>query len=313
MRAMPSFLALIAWLILALAPRYAFAGEVPSNPSAQVTAASHFRRGVERYDASDYEEALREFQLAYATSPDFRVLYNIGQAHFELRDYASAFRAFRQYLTEGGERVPDGRRDQVEADLGRLAQRVARVRIRTDVEGAKVYVDNGLVATTPLDAPVIVNLGKHKIGARAGDRSVTKTIDVAGGDDVEVVLQVGPDQPAPPAPATAASSSNGRRVVGYVLTGLGVALLASAAVADFVVLPKAIDDFDAKRNRDDPTAVDTQSKIRTVQALTVVGYATGVVASGVGLTLILWPDKKAQSSSAALELRGNRLIATMRF
>ena len=76
---------------------------IGTDPSAPVDdAASHFRHGVSLYKDADYEGALVEFRRAQDVSPNFRVLYNIGQCLYQLQRYAEALHAFEDYLTQGG-------------------------------------------------------------------------------------------------------------------------------------------------------------------------------------------------------------------
>ncbi len=80
-------------------------------------ARSHFTRAVELFKEGDFRAALIEFQRAYDASPNYKVLYNLGQTNLELQDYAGALRAFRGYLDGGGRDIPAARRTQVEADF----------------------------------------------------------------------------------------------------------------------------------------------------------------------------------------------------
>ena len=47
-------------------------------------ARAHYAKGLELASQNGYEGALREFNTAYAISPQFAVLFNIGQAHIAL-------------------------------------------------------------------------------------------------------------------------------------------------------------------------------------------------------------------------------------
>ena len=51
-------------------------------------ARAHFERGVEYYTEGDFRAALVELTRAYALQPTYKMLYNLGQVAFELRDYA---------------------------------------------------------------------------------------------------------------------------------------------------------------------------------------------------------------------------------
>ncbi len=154
-------------------------------------AAEHFRRGKELYDEGDFQASLIEFKRAYDKAPDYRVLFNIGQVQYQLGDYASAMETLEQYLAEGGDQIKADRREAVQNDIARLAKRVATVEITVNVPGATIFVDDAERGSTPLDGPVAISAGRRKIKARKeGYVDAEKVIDVAGGDQAEVSLEL---------------------------------------------------------------------------------------------------------------------------
>ncbi len=170
-----------------------------TEPSGGESAASHFRHGVSLYKDADYAGALVEFRRAQELSPNFRVLYDIGQSLYQLQRYAEALKAFEEYLAQGGAQVSQVRRTAVEADLRALRSRVGYVEIGANVEGAEVRVDDQLVGTTPLATPVLVSVGHRKISVAKSDRMPQeKFVDIAVGDRARVVFDL-------PAPAVAAA------------------------------------------------------------------------------------------------------------
>jgi tetratricopeptide (TPR) repeat protein len=84
-------------------------------------AEEHHRRGLELYDDGALDRALDEFELAYSASHNHQVLFNIGQLHYRLGDAARARQALERFLLEGGERVPEARREEVARQLLELA------------------------------------------------------------------------------------------------------------------------------------------------------------------------------------------------
>jgi hypothetical protein len=104
--------ALLAVAVLAARPARA------DDPRSDARA--HYARGLELAGQHGYEGALREFNAAYAISPQFAVLYNIGQAHVALGHTALAIDALTRYLRDGGDRVSPERRAQVERQLAWL-------------------------------------------------------------------------------------------------------------------------------------------------------------------------------------------------
>src|SRR5205814_4501763 len=120
-------------------------------------AAGHFARGIDLARNGGYEAALQEFNAAYDISPQFSVLYNIGQAKMARHRPSDAIEVFARYLSEGEDRIPDSRRQKVQELVASLSSRLATLSITTDRSGAHITVDWRDVGTTPLTQPVRVD------------------------------------------------------------------------------------------------------------------------------------------------------------
>src|SRR4051812_31637230 len=64
--------------------------------AAQKEAGTHFQRAVQLYSEADYRAALVEFKRAYELAPHVTVLYNLGQTHYQLQNYAEALNTFER-------------------------------------------------------------------------------------------------------------------------------------------------------------------------------------------------------------------------
>jgi tetratricopeptide (TPR) repeat protein len=230
-------------------------------------ARTHFQKGVQFYDEGDYPAAIAEFQRAYTLQPTYRLLYNFGQVSYELQDYAGAERHFRAYLLDGGSDIPAGRRSEVEHELEELGSHIGLLHLQTDRAGARLFVDERSVGTTPLEKPVHVNPGRRRVGAElAGYARIAETIDVKAGDERTVRLEFGPQLALTPAQGAgeqpaAASSTNWALWTG-VATGafaLGAAGLGywaqhdAQAYNELITQPTTrqdLDDLAARTNRE---------------------------------------------------------------
>jgi hypothetical protein len=192
----------------------AFAGSAAARPKKPVAdapaqapapeAQQRFQRALDLYEEGNLDAARAELQRAYDIAPNFKILYNLGQIDFELKDYPSALAAFEKYLADGGAKVPDARRTQVEGDIEKLKARVARVDISTDVAKADVFVDDVQVGSTPLGRSLVVSAGRRKITvSKSGYLAVTRWVDLAGGDASQVNVELSESSPsrAPAAPS----------------------------------------------------------------------------------------------------------------
>ena len=101
-------------------------------------ARAHFTAGLSYVDDPDgprYEEAYREFQAAYAESPSWKILANLGTCAFYLERDGEAIEAYEKFLAKGGSRISAEQRKQVEKDLARL--KVSVVWLTLNVDPAK--------------------------------------------------------------------------------------------------------------------------------------------------------------------------------
>jgi hypothetical protein len=157
------------------------------------TGRSHFKAGVDYYRDGDLTTALIEFKRAYASAPNYRVLYNLGQVSNEMRDYVEAQRYFQRYLTEGAGEVDGARKQEVENYLVKIAGRIATIVLSANLEGADLYVDDVLVGKSPMGEPVRVSAGTRRLSAAISGRTrVTQVTEAAGGDTLVVKLEFAP-------------------------------------------------------------------------------------------------------------------------
>jgi PEGA domain-containing protein len=164
-------------------------------------AGAHFRRGVELYGEANYAGALVEFKRAYALVPSSAALYDLGEAQFQLQDYAGALQTFRRFLSEFG--PGEGHRAEVEANVALLAARVGHLNVTTIPGGADITIDDEPVGKTPLGASILVSVGHRKVVASmAGIPPVTRFIDVAAGEEVAMAIALPTPVEAPVSPLT---------------------------------------------------------------------------------------------------------------
>ncbi len=209
-------------------------------------ARQHYEQGLAHAAHGDYALALDEFRQAYAKSPNYAVLYNIGQAELALGRPLAAVFALSSYLRDGGSEVPSERAQQVKKQIAELSALFAEISVASELGGAVVSVDERDVGLAPLAEPVRVQAGTHVVTAsRDGAVLATEVITVGEGEKTRVHLAAAPPPAAPlvppastvaeappslPAPVRRPVSSppagrHGPSVpLGYVVAGAGVAL-----------------------------------------------------------------------------------------
>ena len=265
MRALPCALVLLTTVL-------AESGRADEDP--RESAAAHYARGIELANQGLYEAALEQFNDAYAKSPHFAVLYNIGQAQITLGRPMEAIEALSNYLRDGAEKVPLSRREQVQAQIGLLESRLAELSITTGRSGISIRVDGRDVGRTPLYQPLRLAAGTHTINASSPDGTeVTRVVTIGEAERQRLELgfangtssaavgraaSIPEEAPgtAPPASPLLLSTSAGpppepwyfhgktMRRMAYVLTGVGI-LSAGAAVGIYLSKRGQYDDWQA--------------------------------------------------------------------
>src|SRR5450631_4040147 len=116
-------------------------------------ARAHYAKGLELAGQNGYEGALREFNAAYAISPQFAVLFNIGQAHIALGHTAEAIEALTHYLSDGGDRISPTRRTQVERQIAGLRSTLPNPEVPSEAQAARATaVAAGAAADEAIEA-----------------------------------------------------------------------------------------------------------------------------------------------------------------
>jgi hypothetical protein len=157
-------------------------------------ARQHYDRGLQFAAEGDYQRALGEFLTAYDQSPNFAVLYNIGQVYVALERHDEAITALEKYLIDGGSEVPAER-------VERIHQQLAAMR----------------VALTPAAPPAALEPAVPAVLATPARRPPAPAAEPAG--------------PLPSqTPGHPAEVNRTGRTVAYVLGGAGVALGGAAIV-----------------------------------------------------------------------------------
>lgn len=274
-------------------------------------------------DGAKYEDAYREFKAAYANSPSWKILGNLGIVAMKLERDGEAIEAFTKYLAEGGSTLESEERAQFERDLSTLRAGVVSLTITTTPAGAQIIdervpaqgqaIRNIYEATTqPLRFGI--HPGRHRITARlAGYADQTWDFDARSGATETRAFEL----VAVPAGPNATASVSGPRADASrpIPTSVYIGLAATGACAiGFAVtgiLAKGKrDDFDEKNDGRDPSAAqDLHDSGKSLNLVADVFLGATIVAGGVSAILFATRPSVTTDRSRNFRMRpvvGNR-------
>lgn len=288
----------------------------PDEPEAEAL----IGKGIELREKGKDDEALAVFKQALARSPSPRARAQVALAEQALGLWVAAESDLAQALAQGEDAWIAKNKAALEGALGTIRRRLGSLEVR-GTEGADVSLDGVKLGTLPAAAPFRVEAGRRTLELRAkGFHPTARTIEVpAGGIARETVTLVAlpPESASPGNGAGAARPENGRperaegdpgktqRLLGWIFTGTGGALLATGGVS-FLVRNGIIDDFNTQCDGVGAAnaSASCQDKESSTKTWLYVGVSTliagGVLAIG-GLTLAL----TAPSASGARTADGS--------
>jgi hypothetical protein len=302
----------------------------PAAAEAPITeeARQHFNAGVaylQDPDGARYAEAYQEFLTAYAASPSWKILGNLGIAAMKLERDGEAVDAYAKYLQEGGADIDPAEREQITRDMNLLKTGLAALTVETAPAGA-VIVDERI----PPTGNAIVNrygpiTGPTKIGVKGGKHRFTAQLE--GYDPLVWELDAQPGaqshtfelKKTPPPPPPGSVTVNGApvdrptsplRIASYAAFGVGVVGLAGGTFFALSAKSKSnqaadlcggslsaceLDEGSADANKVTQLNNDSGS----AKTLGIVGFGLGGVGIAAGITLLILSSNSSSSSGSA--------------
>lgn len=321
-----------AALLVASVAAPALAADVPINDEAR----AHFTAGVNLLqdpDGARYEEAYREFKAAYASSPSWKILGNLGISAMKLERDGEAIDAYKKYLAEGGKQIDADERAQFQRDIATLEAGVVRLTLESDPPGAVVEderypasgsaIRNSYTLNGP--AQLGVRAGRHRFTARLPGRvDAVWEVELSPREQQAYVFKL-PEVPAAateaPAAATqplgadtgAAKGSSGMRIGSYLALGVGVIGVGAGTLFGLQAKSKYGEANDITDNPDNcpatgdctlsPGLYDRREQLAkdgdSAKTLSLVGFIVGGVGVATGVTLFVLSGRDEEGPSAA--------------
>lgn len=140
----------------------------------------------------DFAGALIKFQSAYEAAKDPRLLWNVAYCQKNLRRYSKVTLTLKRYLEEGKALLSPADKKEAQDLIAMIEPFTTRATFRVSPDGAEIFVDEEPVGTSPLAAPVVLDIGERRLRVtKTGFASFEKSVVVAGGPElkIDVVLE----------------------------------------------------------------------------------------------------------------------------
>jgi tetratricopeptide (TPR) repeat protein len=241
------------------------AGESSVSPEAK----RHVDSGVEAYNAARYEEAVKEFELAYRLSNRPALLFNIARAEAKLGHEEAAIAFLRRYLEERPN-APDAPAVLAEIEAHEKTLEAARAKVAAEKDAAR--------------AAELAR--KSEAEAKDAERRAAEATAQARRELEKQQRQLELQKPMPPPDphATVRRAGIGMTVAGVLVLVTGVALGVVASVAS--------DSVSGSKGDFKSCCLDDQNRGQLTGPLGISFDVIGGAAAAVGIGLLSWSARK---------------------
>jgi hypothetical protein len=187
--------------------------------------------GLTAYQKGEFDKALNLFEQAKALYPSAQIVRMIGYSLLALEKWEPAADALEAALVSDVSPLgPDDKKD-VQEQLAKAMSHIGVVTVTSKVAGSKLTVDDQPPKDLPLDKPLRMPPGKHKLVVTAPEHEDNaQEVDVEGGKplDLEIdpkeIKKEAPPPPPPPPPPEPKSKAwfPHQRTIGLSVAGVGV-------------------------------------------------------------------------------------------
>ncbi|NUP04481.1 MAG: PEGA domain-containing protein [Polyangiaceae bacterium] len=296
-----------------------------------------FDKGVELQKAGDWTGACAKFDASMKLDPSVGTQINLARCADHDGLIARAWAEFKRAKVLNQETAGAQRKKEIDAyldqEIAKLETRLPHVTVKLSPqpEGARVERDGALIPVSGLGQTVPIDPGSHTFSASAtGYKTATKTVEIAEGATLEVVLELVADPTAPPTPDAppstpkkpanppVASGPDWMIVAGGVLSGVGALTLAASAVtggiaySDRGTIDELLDEGVCTSAGETITCQSSAARDQTQEAAdrgeplalaSTITLFTGAAIAATGLTLVIVGSTRGSSSEPKVDAR----------
>ncbi|RYZ03521.1 MAG: PEGA domain-containing protein [Myxococcales bacterium] len=156
-------------------------------------ARAHYGRGYQLANEGDFEAAITEFERAYALSPNYSVLFNLGQAFGATGRAVKAAQTLERYLELGGANIEPQQRRRVAELVKVYRRRIGKLGLEVHPPGAEITLDGQRLGNAPLAGEAELEAGAHGLVVIAdGFVTFARSVTVSPGETTHVAVTLIP-------------------------------------------------------------------------------------------------------------------------
>lgn len=295
----------LAWV--GLAPRAAFAQDKQELSKAR----AQFQRAIELEQAGNYPTALETFRGVGQVRMTPQVRFHIALCEEKLGRLVTALGGYQLAFADA-DSVGEDFKSEVERAVTRLEASIPKLVIlrSSGAEVAEIQLDSEALGASSVGVPVPLDPGPHSVTAKApGSLPFRETVTILENEQksVAVVLTLLPEpEPArPDISVGGAVEKPNRRLVPYVIGGVGIASLLGSGVL-FALRQSTLSDLEGKCGPDRshcPTgAAGEVSNLGLYNVSSQIALGIGVVGVGTAVTLLVLQKKPSPPATSGATL-----------
>lgn len=273
-----------------------------------------FRRGNEHAKAERWADAAEAYRDAFRLRPAWDIASNLGIAELELGRARDAAEHLDFALRHIGATAKPEYKKLIEESLAKARAAVGTAKVRVSADGATLRVDGVAVGASPLEAPLFLSPGSHRVEASRGEEAAAVTIEMAAGEEKDVPLELkgtsGPSIGGPMVPPVETNQRplwpalvlGGGALVG-IGVGVGLTVAGSGARSDADDLVQSVADdggrcIGTESSGPCAEARDRTSDANTLRTLGVVAFVVGGLSAAGLVTYLVWPSDTSGTKQA---------------
>jgi hypothetical protein len=305
---------LFSWLVVP-----ALLCTTPSAQAGSGEAEAAFRDGRKAVRAGDWATACTKFAESERLEPAPGTLLNLADCEDHVGKLVSAHEHFG--VAASGFPRGDARRNLALAREEQLDKRIVRLTLHLAPSAPPdtgVHTGDAPIPASALGSPMLVDPGKLTLVVTAsGHADRPYTLNLHEGDQVEQTLEAGDLATSTPAatggPATSDSGAatlsppisprptgHGRRTLGFVLGGIGIAGVATGAVTGLLALDRASTVKNhCPDNACDPQGLHAAAQGQWLAPTSTVAFVAGGALLAAGAYFVFFGGKRSSSVAFA--------------